>query len=213
MRAAQHLGRRLRGIIEGRESFKRFTDGLVARGDLLLEKVITLNLLSQGVQMFQAPVAMQATRNRLLIRLDPSIAKSRQLVWVALTFNNRPEDLHAGHASDIADDVGELDIHLTQGFLNTVKGLGLIANLIAALTHQGTHRADGVRRAKSAAQQTVRHELPNPLAIEDIGFTPRGLPGRTRVDQINVESPRIQHFEKGDPVDASRLHGHHVDAH
>ncbi|MCY1306521.1 hypothetical protein D9M70_563850 [compost metagenome] len=136
MRAAQNLCRRLRGIIEGRESFKRFTDSVVARCNLLLEKVITLNFLSQGVQMFHAPVAMQATSNRFLIRLDASISKSRQLLWVALTFNNRPEDLHAGHASDIADDVGELDIHLAQRFLNTVKGLGLIANLITALTHQ-----------------------------------------------------------------------------
>ena len=80
-----------------------------------------------------------------------------------------------GDAGNVADNIGQLDIHLAQGFLHAIDGFGLIGGLYWRVDVPASALSRFHVREKSAAQQAMRHELPNPLAIENVGFTARGL--------------------------------------
>ncbi len=52
-----------------------------------------------------------------------------------------------------------------------------------------------------------------PLAIESIGFRAAGgALGLAGIDQQDLQAPRLQEFEQGNPVDAGRFHGDGGDA-
>src|SRR5690606_6355252 len=116
------------------------------------------------------------------------------------------QDFHPRHTRDIADYIGELDIHLAQRLLHTVERLSLITNFIGALADYRSHGTEGVRRPEGTAQEPVAHQLPNPLTIEHVRFTARYLTGGARIDQVNIDSAGIQNLEQGNPVNPGRLH-------
>ncbi|MNI35860.1 hypothetical protein D3C73_898970 [compost metagenome] len=120
------------------------------------------------MQVFQAPVPVQTAGDCFLVRLDSAIHELRQRLGITFAIDDRPQDSHPCHARNITDDAGQLDVHLAERFLKAVQGLSLIAHFSGSLSNQGTNRTYGISRTKSTAQQTVTHQLPNPLAIENI---------------------------------------------
>ncbi|MNY20656.1 hypothetical protein D3C86_1541470 [compost metagenome] len=89
--------------------------------------------------MLSPPIAMQAAGDGGLVRLDASVAQRCELFGVTFAMNDRPQNLQARHPGDIADHLGQLDVHLAQGFLQAINRLGLIADFIGPLTNQRTH--------------------------------------------------------------------------
>ncbi len=153
------------------------------------------HFLSQGMQVLGSPVPMQTTGNGLVISFDTTVSKVGQYLRIALAADNGLDDFHPCQAGDIADDIGQLDVHLGQGFLHAIDGFGLIADLHGTLTNQRSHRANIISRPKSASEQTMSHELPNTLTIQNVRFTTGDLAGRTRIDQIHLKASRIEKFE------------------
>ncbi|MNP32000.1 hypothetical protein D3C76_1251530 [compost metagenome] len=95
--------------------------------------------------------------------------------------------------------------------MKAVQGLRLIAHFSGSLSNQGTNRTYGISRTKSTAQQTVTHQLPNPLAIENIRFTTGNLPCGPRIDEVDRKTPRIEKLEQGYPVHPGSFHRHDLD--
>ncbi|CAE6873121.1 hypothetical protein R69658_08256 [Paraburkholderia aspalathi] len=87
----------------------------------------------------------------------------------------------------------------------------LAAQQHPALTPQRAQHAHLLGRAKRPAQQTVCHELLDPLAIQHVGLAPRDVLDMTRIDQHDRETTRLQQFEHSNPVHAGRFHCDSVD--
>ena len=71
-----------------------------------------------------------------------------QHLWIALTGEDGTNDLHSGHAGQIADDVMELDIHLVQGLLHMLNMSTGITGQVVTLAHVRAQHADLIVRAK-----------------------------------------------------------------
>lgn len=66
----------------------------------------------------------------------------------------------------------------------------------------------GIGRAKAAAQEPEDVQIGQPLAIGHVALAAREVLDVTRVDKDDLKAARLEDLEYGDPVDASRLHGH-----
>ena len=66
------------------------------------------------------------------------MAQARQHLGVALAGKNRADDPQAGRASDVGDDVVELEIHLCQRLLHVLDMRCCVLKQTLALTHVGT---------------------------------------------------------------------------
>src|SRR5262249_50440053 len=84
----------------------------IAPAQLLSVKSISLDRLSQGEQMLHTPVAVQGSRNLRFGTPALVVAQFGQLQRIALAAQDRLDDGHAGDAGDVADHLGQLDIHL-----------------------------------------------------------------------------------------------------
>jgi hypothetical protein len=62
--------------------------------------------------MLGAPRALQGLGDVVLIVVAVRIAQLRQVLRVALTGDDGLEDGHAGHPRDLANDLGQLEMHL-----------------------------------------------------------------------------------------------------
>lgn len=87
--------------------------------------------------------------------------------------------------SPTRDYVGELKVHLRQRLLQMLHIPALVLQEHAALTPQRTQSTNRIGRTKGAAEQTVGHQLLQPLAVEYVGLAPRDVLDVTRIDQEN----------------------------
>jgi hypothetical protein len=87
-------------------------DLLIALGDLLAIECIQLDSLSSGKQVFGSPGALPRLGDVVLIMVAVRVAQLREVLLVALARDDGLEDGHAGHARDVTDDLGELEVHL-----------------------------------------------------------------------------------------------------
>jgi hypothetical protein len=51
-------------------------------------------------------------------------------------------------------------------------------------------------------------QLLNPLTVQDVGLPPGHVLEMASVDQVDVEASGLEDLIDGDPIDASRFHGH-----
>jgi hypothetical protein len=65
------------------------------------------------------------------------IAKPGEVAGITLTSHNRPDDGQASHARDIGQHLGQLDIHLLQGFLHMLHMRGAIVEQRGAMAQIG----------------------------------------------------------------------------
>ena len=105
----------------------------------------------------------------------------------------------------------ELDVHLRQGFVDVLHASAAVSDQLGALAHVGTQPANRVRGTKRASQQTVAHQLPDPLAVEHVALAATDLFGRPRVHQVHREPRPVQHLEHRNPVHPRGLHRHRID--
>ena len=104
---------------------------------------------------------------------------------------------------DVADDLGQLDVHLLQGLLHVLDVAGGVAHQhlpLPPVAAQGQHR---LGRAERGREQAVGVQPLDPLAVEHVGLGPgparAELPG---LDQLDLEARGFEQLEQGDPVDA-----------
>ena len=84
----------------------------ITLGDLLVIEGIQLDRLASGKQVVGAPGALQRLGDVVLRVVAVRVAQLREALGVTLTREDGFEDGHAGHAGDLTDDLGELEIHL-----------------------------------------------------------------------------------------------------
>ena len=96
-------------------------DLAVAFDHLLLAELITVLFLLQEEQQVFLPVALQMSRDLLFAGLHPAVPIGRQFPRIAFTSENRLDNRLPGYDSDIALGIGQLQVHLGQGFLNALN--------------------------------------------------------------------------------------------
>ena len=80
----------------------------VAGGDLLVIDVVELDSLAEREQVLGAVVLAKGSRDHLDGLLAADVPQRSQLCRVALPVENRPEDAHTRHPSNVADNMVEL---------------------------------------------------------------------------------------------------------
>ncbi len=130
---------------------------------------------------------------------------------IALPAEDRPDDRQAGHPGDVADDVGQLQVHLLEGLLHVLNMVGGVGHEHRALAEIAAQHADLVIGPEGGGQQAKGVELLDPLAVEDVGLAARHALQLPRVDESDLEAALAEELEEGDPVHAGGLHRHGLD--
>ena len=84
----------------------------VALGNLILIEPVQFQGLGQLEDALLPSVPLQRPGDGLLVRFHARATKLRQLSGVPFAAYNRGDNVHAGLARDVANDLLELDVHL-----------------------------------------------------------------------------------------------------
>jgi hypothetical protein len=129
-------------------------------------------------------------------------------LWIALAREDGFEDGHTGHARNVTDHLGELEVHLLQGLLhvlNMVSGIGKQHLAVAQIAAQHAYLVSGT---ESPGEQPIGVQALQPLAVEPIGFrAPRDTLGLAGIDEEDLQAAGLEQFEQGNPVDTGGFHG------
>ena len=184
----------------------------VALGNLILIHPVQLQGLGQLEDMFLPPVPLQRLGDGRLVRLDPIIAQLRQLTRIPLAAHDGLDDVHAGLAGDVADDVLELHVHLGQRLLHMLDMVGRVFHQHRSLAQVATQASDLPVGPEGARQQSVGVQLLQPLAVQHVGLAPGHVLDAPGVHQHHRKAPFFQHAEQRYPVHPRRLHDHGLHA-
>ncbi|MCU1295797.1 MAG: hypothetical protein JWO91_75 [Acidobacteriaceae bacterium] len=119
---------------------------------------------------------------------------------------NRLDDGLARYSADIAQHIGQLDIHLGQSFLYPLNMSARSSHQVVALSPMGPYRADLLDGPERISQESIRVQLHQPLTLLHIGFASRQTIRLSGIDQVHFETSLFQDVEDRDPVDTRRLH-------
>ncbi len=162
--------------------------------------------------MLPAPVAVERTGDLRFGRLAALVTMLRQLPRITLATYDVLDDLHPGLAHDVADHLGQLDVHLFQHLLHVLHVLSGVADQHLALPLKATPPHDLVRRTKGRREQSVAVQPPYPLAIQHVALGPaRRMRRLPRIHQDHLEALAGEQVEQGNPKHPRRLHGHRLD--
>lgn len=92
----------------------------IARGELLLQVVEELQILTEDKDVFGAIGAGQRRDDLGFGRVTPAIPMLGELHGIGLASDDVAENAESGQARDVGDDERELDVHLDQGLLHAV---------------------------------------------------------------------------------------------
>ncbi len=122
----------LGGLLRGRrwwaltlviEGIHALLDLLFAVGHEALVEAPCLEGLTQGEEVFLAPVAVQGFGNLGLALLASIVAVAGEHLGITLARHDGIEDCQAGHTGDVGDDVVQLHVHLVEGLLHAQQVL------------------------------------------------------------------------------------------
>lgn len=169
--------------------------------------------LLQCEQVFGSPIALQGSCDLGLAPFAVLVAQLGQDMRITLATQNGPDDRHPRHAADVADDFGQLDVHLLQRLLHVLDVLASITDQHLTLTQVAAQDHNLLGGSERGAEQPITVQPLQPLAVEYIALgAARRMAGLTRIDQEHFEAPRFQQFKQGYPVDARRFHCDRRDA-
>ena len=115
--------------------------------------------LLKGKQVLFSPTALQGFRDVLFTGADVHVLELRECLSVALTRENRADDPLSRLSGYIGDDLSQLNVHLSQGFLHVLHVSGLIAEQHLALARHTAQRAEIALGPERASQQAKAHQL------------------------------------------------------
>ncbi len=189
---------------------------LSALGHLLVVDFRQLDGLASGTQVRGAPKALQGLGHVVRIVVTVRVAPLCQALRMALAREDGFDDGHAGHASEVTDNVGELEVHLWQRLLHGLHMVGGLREEHVAVTPGAAQPAHLVSRPQGAREQPIGVQALPPRAVEPIGLRSTGgtlgLPG---IAEEDLQAAGLQQLEPGHPVDPSRFHsdGGHATVH
>ncbi|MCY1297113.1 hypothetical protein D9M70_465400 [compost metagenome] len=166
--------------------------------------------LAQHEQVLLAPVARQGLGDLLGAGLDAAVAVPGQYLGVALAGDDGADDGLAGLPHDVAEHLGELEVHLHQRFLHALHPTGLLDEQHLALTGYGPHHTDVAIGAPGRAQQPQAHQPLQPLAVLHVALAPGYVLELPRIDQPHRQAMLFQHLVDGDPVHPGGLQCYRV---
>src|SRR6266545_6049900 len=174
----------------------------VAFGNFLVIDVIESYGLGQGKQMLLPPIALQRPCNGRLVVFTPIVPELGQRLSMALASQDGADDRQPGDASDVADHMLQLDVHLRQRFLHMLDMLGGMGKQHRALPQITAEDADLISRPEGASEQPEGVEALNPLAVMHVTFGPAlDLLDLLRIDQEDLEATRLEQLKERDPID------------
>jgi len=194
----------------GRKGGVAFFDFDIAGLELLPEKVVRFQGLLEGKDMLGPISALERLGDVVLAVGAVGIAMCRQLVWVTLAGDDVAQDEQPRHAGDVADDVGQLEIHLLQRLLHVLNLTGAALDQVVAMARQGAQGADVFGGTKGCLKQAVGVQLLNPLAVQDIRLATRHLLEVPRVDQVDTKAFGLEQVIDGNPIHAGGFHRYGV---
>jgi len=109
----------------------------VTSGDLGGVEVEEFERLFEGEKVFVAPIAGEGLGDGLLGGLTGGVAQAGQDEWIALSGDDSAEDLKAGGAGDVGEDVVELEVHLLEGLLHVEDVRGTVLDELGAMAEEG----------------------------------------------------------------------------
>src|SRR5260370_31015787 len=95
-------------------------------------------------------------------------------------------------SGDVAEQVVELQVHLTERFLHVQNVLRSHLQKAATVPPQGTNGTDRFWWPEAGPQQPYRVQILDPLAVGYIALASRDALQIVRVDQINFEPALFQ---------------------
>ena len=138
--------------------------------------------------------------------MNAGVAERGQCVRIALAGEHRADDALPGPATQIADDIRQLDVHPRQHLLHPLDARADRVHMVAALASVGPDDANLGGRVKGVAEEAVGVELQQPLALLHVALAPGEILGVPRVHQIDLKAPRVEDLVQRNPIDAGRLH-------
>ena len=142
----------------------------------------------------------------LLAVLAVSVTLGSEYLRVALAGKDGLDDGHASLARHVVKDVDEHQVHLHHGLLHALDVASAVLDELLPEPHVGAQPAGLLVGDERAADQTVKVERLQPLAVEHIGLPAGHHAEHLRVDQAHVDAGLRQHVVQVYPVDARRLH-------
>ncbi len=158
---------------------------------LRAHKVERAQRLLECEEVLGAPIALQALGDLVDAGAHAHVLYRAQHLGVALAGDDGAQDLLAGLADHVGQDVGELDVHLRESLLHVLHmQKALAAQQHTALAVQRTQHAHLLGWPERPEQQAVGHELLQPLAVQHVGLAPghvldvaRGPGQKSRVNE------------------------------
>ena len=119
------------------------------------------------------PMSLQRPGDSLLVGLGPGIAEPSQRPRIPLGAHDGLDNFHAGLAGDVADDVLELHVHLSQRFLHVLDVVGGILHQHAPLTQVAPQPPDLPLGPEGRRKQPVGVQLLEPLTVQHVCLASR----------------------------------------
>ena len=170
-------------------------DRRITGGQLLLIHVEQLEVLAQHEDVFGAKIPGEGRENLRLRGLTPHVPMLRQAVGVGLARHDGADHVLPGHAGDIAEHDGELQVHLDQGLLHALDVRGGTLHQGLAVAQIGAEHDDVGGRPEAGRQQPHAVQFLQPLAVHDIALAARDVLHMPRVDKHHPR-PRASRISK-----------------
>jgi hypothetical protein len=162
--------------------------------------------LAQYKQMLGPVISPQGRLDGRLAGTHTPIYQGRQFSRLALPFEDGVDDGQPAGTRHVAEHLGQLHIHLQQGFLHVLALRAAGGNQFVAIAQIGAQDTIRVFGPERALQQTVGVQALDPLTVLHIAFAPGHILGLARIDQDNLQSAPFQNLKQGYPIDARGLH-------
>src|ERR1035438_8371079 len=156
--------------------------------------------------MLWAVIAFERFCDRVLAVLYTAMAEPRQGERISFARKDRIQNLEATDSRDVVKDAMNLKVHLVQSLLHVQDVLGRHLNQAAAMSPERAYGTDESRWPKAGAEQSNGVEVLEPLTIGYVCLPARNVLYVLCVDQIDLESARLQDLINRNPVHARRLH-------
>jgi hypothetical protein len=118
-------------------------------------QLVPLEGLPPFEEVILPPVALEGLRDRGLVMVAVAVTELGQAVRIPRAVQEGLEDVQAGFAREVADDLGELASHLCEGFWPGLHGLAGVGDQHLPWPEETAEYADLVVGAEGAREQAI----------------------------------------------------------
>lgn len=123
-----------------------------------------------------------------------------------LPANDGPDDLHAGHAGNVTDDVVELQVHECQSLLHVLDMRRGVIQMPLAQPQVGPQGSNVAGRPEARTEQPARVQPLKPLGIIDVALAAGDGTRFSGVRDDDFQPMLLQNLVDRNPVDARGFH-------